>query len=588
MCFFSSRYPKSLDDKAGLQPAQVWYYYGDTSIGLPSYFNIVFYKRFGAGEWRLYSPISDGPAELLVNDRSIDSEDYYEIYKKIKDLAPTLAGPSMSMLPNDIPANFKPSPRTSFIMANIYESPTKKLNVSYATNFLKYKGIVNLDSSVNFIENSNLVSITREERYDNNFVNISIRPKKLSIDYNKDKDKYFFNLNLNVSMRKGENIIYQYAKNFEFYFEPDKVGELEGGGVVVHDSFPVIPGEYQLVIFIENTVGKEFTYFDQTINVPVIGNLPYLAAPILGYNVEMENNNFFHSYKFVNRKLSVDTTRIFSLSDTPLVLIGAYNLTQEMWEKGVVELDLKGLNERNKFSRSVKVPLNDRPYSRNVNLIFPIDKSGLYADYYELTMRLSNPEGIVVDTQNTDFTISPMQKLAHPIETFKQVLVDNPYFFNYALGQQYEGSGNLEKAELYYEKCVTDNPDFAEGWVALLNSENRLQKYTQVLNAVEKLKKYDKFTFDYHVIKGTALFKLDKFDMALDELLKANKIYNSDVRVLNLIGYTFLKLNEIAEALKAFDSSLALNGKQPAIEKISAEIKNRILKNPPAQQSTEK
>ena len=342
------------------------------------------------------------------------------------------------------------------------------------------------------------------------------------------------------------------------------------------------------MIFVENTVGKEFTYFDQVIKVPAIGNLPYLATPILGYKVEMENSNFFHSYKFLNKKLFVDTAKIFSLSDIPLVLIGAYNLTPEMWEKGMVELKLKGLNERNKFSRTVKVPLNDRPYARNINLFFPIDKSGLTADYYELTMRLSNPAGIIVDTKNTDFTISPIQKLSHPIETFKQVLVDNPYFFNYALGQQFEGADNLEKAELYYEKCVTDNPDFAEGWVALLNVENRLQKYTQVLTAVDKLKKYDKFAFDYHVLKGTALFKLDKFDPALDELLKANKIYNSDVRVLNLIGYTFFKLNDMAEALKAFDSSLALNGKQPGIEKISAEIKSQIQKNPPEQQSTKK
>ena len=580
---------ENFDEVKGLYPAQVWYYYGDVNLGLPTYFNIVFYKRFGVGEWKIYNPASDGPSVLLIQgaDR-IDPSDYTSIYNKIHEVAPTLAGPSMSMIPNEIPSNFQPSMRNNFILANIYESPTKKLNVSYATNFLKYKGFVDIESSINFVANSNLVSIIREERYDCNFINISIRPKKISLDYNNDKEKYFFNLNLNVSLRKGENIIYQYVKNYEFYFEPDKVGTLEGSGVVVHDSFPVIPGEYQLVVFIENTVGKEFSYFDQAIEVPVTGNLPYLATPILGYKEEIEDNNFFHSYKFFNKKMSVDTEKAFSLSDTPQVLIGAYNLTREMWEKGVVELELKGLNERNKFSRMVKVPLNDRPYSKNINLIFPIDKNGLYSDYYELTMRLRNPAGIIVDTKNTDFTISPMQKLAHPIETFKQVHVDNPYFFNHVLGQQYEGAGNLEKGELYYEKCVTDNPDFAPGWVALLNIENRLKKYTQVLSAVENLKKFDKFTFDYHLIKGTALFGLDKFDLALDELLKANKIYNSDVRVLNLIGYTFFKLNDMAEALKAFGASLTLSGKQPLIEKISAEIKSRIQENPPAQQSTKK
>jgi len=576
--------PSSLerfDDKMGLNPVQVWYYYGDAALGLPTYFNVVFYKRLGAGEWKLYNPSSDGPAQLLVQDNSIENNDYAAIYKKIREIAPTLAGPAMSMLPNDMPNNFQPSARNSFILANIYESPLKKLNVSYATNFLKYKGFVNLETSANFIENTHLVAISREERYDFNFVTMSIRPKKISLGYNEDKDKYYFNLNLNVSLRKGEKIIYQYAKNFEFYFEPDKVGELEGGGVAVHDSFPVIPGEYQLVVFIENTVGKEFTYFDQVVNVPPSGGLPYLATPVLGHKEVMENNNFFHPYRFFNKKLSVDPARTFSLNDTPLVAIGAYNLTREMWEKGVVELELKGLNERKKFSRTVNVPLREQPYAGSMNWVLPIDKSGLVSDYYELKLRLKNPAGIIVDSQNTDFTISPLQKLAHPIETFKQVLADSPSFFYSALGQQSEGAEDFEKAELFYEKSVAGNPDFAEGWVALLTIENKLHKYAQVLSRVEKLKESAKFTFNYHLIKGTALCGLEQFDPALDELLKANKIYNSDVRVLNLIGFTFFKLNNMAEALKAFAASLALNGKQPGIEKISAEIKKRIQKNPP-------
>ena len=64
------------DEKPGLYPVQVWYYYGDASLGLPTYFNIVFYKRFGAGEWKLYNPAQDGPAALLIQDSPMDSDDY--------------------------------------------------------------------------------------------------------------------------------------------------------------------------------------------------------------------------------------------------------------------------------------------------------------------------------------------------------------------------------------------------------------------------------------------------------------------------------------------------------------------------------
>jgi GWxTD domain-containing protein len=67
------------DEKPGLYPVQVWYYYGDPALGLPTYFNIVFYKRHGAGEWKLYNPAQDGPSELLIQESPMDSNDYVTI-----------------------------------------------------------------------------------------------------------------------------------------------------------------------------------------------------------------------------------------------------------------------------------------------------------------------------------------------------------------------------------------------------------------------------------------------------------------------------------------------------------------------------
>jgi len=567
------------DEKPGLYPVQVWYYFGDASLGLPTYFNVVFYKRFGAGEWTLYNPAQDGPAALLIQDSPLDSDNYTELYKKIHDIAPSLAGPAISMIPNEMADNYRPSLRNNFILANILESPTKRLNVSYATNFLKYKGYVDISSSANFIDNTNLVTVSREERYGCDLVNISVRPKKISLGYSDDKDQYYFNLNLNVSLRQGELIIYQYAKNFEFYFAPDKVQGLQGGGVVVHDSFPVIPGEYQLVVFIENSVGKEFSYFDQAIRVPAAGGGPRLAAPVLGYRQEAEDNSFFHTYKFVNRKLAVDTEKTFGLNDVPNLLVGAYDLSREVWEKGTIVIELKGLNERYKFSRTVQQALNDRPYARDLHWILPLDKEGLHADYYELTLRLRSPAGALLDSRTTNFTISPVQNLAHPLEAYKQVMVDNPYLFQYVLGQQYEAVGDLEKAEAAFSRSVGDNPAFTEGLVARLFILNKQKRYAELLPAVEGLAQAERFALEYRLLKGAALFGLERYAAALDELLAANKVYNSDIRVLNLLGTTFFRLGDMEEALKAFEASLKLNARQPQVEKAAADVRSRLEKN---------
>lgn len=571
-----------LEEKFGIYPVQIWFYYGDPSLGLPPYFNIVFYRPHGMGEWKLYNPVSDGPAALLVQELSFDNNDYSELYQHIYKLAPTLCGPAFSMIPNDNLTNNQPSLRSNFIMASIIESPTKKLNVSYATNFLKYKGYVDITSSANYIDNSNLVSLSREERYGCDLVNVSVRPKKLSLGFSEEKDKYYFNLNLNVSLRQGERIVYQYAKNFEFYFEPDKVQALQGGGVVIHDAFPVIPGEYQVVVFVENAVGKEFTYFDQTIRVPAPGARPHLAQPVLGHGLQTESNQFFHAYKFVDRKLDVDTEKTFGLGDVPHLLVGAYDLDRGLWENGEVEIELKGLSERTKFSRTVRQALNEKPFARDMHWILPLDKTGMHADYYELTLRLRSANGPVLDSRTGNFTISPVKDLAHPLESYKQVPIDNPFLFRYALGQQYEATGSLEKAEEQFALSVRDKPDFAEGLVARLALGNRLKKYAEVLTAVEGLANLEKFALEYRLAKGTALFGLERFDQALDELLAANKVYNGDLRVLNLIGFTFFKLGDLEEALKAFDASLQLNAKQPEIEKAATDVRARLAKPPAA------
>ena len=55
--------------------------------------------------------------------------------------------------------------------------------------------------------------------------------------------------------------------------------------------------------------------------------------------------------------------------------------------------------------------------------------------------------------------------------------------------------------------------------------------------------------------------------------MAANKIYDSDYHVINLLGLTFLRLNEIGQALKAFEASLSINEEQPEVVNLIQKIK---------------
>lgn len=563
------------DSKPGLFPAEVWYYYGDKSLGLPAYFNITFFKPNNTTEWKLYSPVSDGPEALLIHTEPQNKDDQLTLYNKIAELAPGLASPAVTMLPNEYSPGLRPSLRSNIILSNIYDSPKKKINISYANNFLKYKGFVDVDSSVNFITSSNRVSVSRNERFDFSFVNISLQPKKISVGYNNDRDKYYFNFELTVSLKQGDKFVYQYTKNFDFYIDPDKVDSLKGNGVVIHDSFPVIPGNYTLLVFARNSVGKEFTYFDQEIKVAPGGTKPLLGSPVLGYKAEPQTDNFFFPFKVGNQKLFVNTENTFRLRESPFVLVGAYNLTRELWEGGRVEIRLNNLSDRVKFDKTYSIQLKDHPFHENMNILYRLTEEGLAPDYYELNLKLVNKLGIAFDSKGCDFTVSPSKELAYPMEAYKTSRLDNPYIFYYIVATQYESIDDLENAGKYFTRCLENNPDFYEGQVKWLTLLNRQKKFTQVLVEVEKLKKSEKHLFDFHLIKGTALLGMQDYPNALTELVKANEIYDSDIRVLNLLGYTFLNLNDIPEALKAFNASLNLNKSQPQIVQTVKQIKER-------------
>jgi GWxTD domain-containing protein len=555
------------DSKPGLFPAQVWYYFGDKKLGLPTYFNITFFKPNNTTEWKFYNPATDGPASLLIQDSPVDVNDNLQLYTKIKELAPMLAMPAVTMVPNETGPDLMGLMRANLVISKIYESPKRRINTSYATNFLNYKGYVNIDSSTNYIANTHLVSIQRFDRLPFSFLNISLKPKKISVGFNDERNQYFYNFKVTVSLKQGERFIYEYSKNFEFYVDRSDVGSLEGRGVVIHDIFPVIPGKFKLMVFAHNQIGKEFVYFDEDITIPPYskGSVAFITKPVVGHQVEDQPRNLFYPYKVKEQKLFVDTDKIFRIKHIPYVLIGAYNISKKVWEKGKVILSLDSTGGRRTFNETHEIFLKDFPYNTNINILQAVSKEGLNTDYYEITAKLINDTGITVDVKRDDFSIAPTRGVGHPFESFKRSRFENPYFFYYVLGMQYENMGNMKDSIYCFQRSITNNPEFLEAQIRYLMLLNRQKEFAKVLSEVEKLGGNEKFNFEYHLIKGTALFHKQDFENALQELIKANTIYDSDIRVLNLLGFTLLNLKEYEEALRAFNASLKLNKEQPAI-----------------------
>jgi len=556
----------------GLYPTQVWYYYGDPSKGLPGHFGLVFFQRGGAGEYKLYDPVSDGPAVLMIEGKRMDQTNYEALYEKIMELAPTLALMSLSLIPGRTPIGYQPSPENTIILANILQSPKEDVNLSYATHFLDYKGIVTTEYMTNFIESKTSFALIQDPILGINFMHFSIFPEKISLDYYEPKDQYFCSFKIDVSLRIEDNIIFQYSKNFPFYFPAEDIDRIRTNGISIEDSFPVISGRYKFIILLQNSVGKEFSIFEKEIAIQEESVLPQIFGPFLGYKFQDYDRNQHIPFKILDKKLIVDPKDTFALAEDVSFFFNVTNVDENLWNDGEIKVLINGLREKNPVQKSFLLKLRGFPFNRILTIDHSIPVRELSPDYYEMKLTLVNSGGETIDETNGNFIISPAEHISHPIIQAKSFSLSNGFLYFYMLAHQYERLKDYERAESSFKKAYEMNPDYKKGLIEHAHFLFKIKKYAQSLELVENVKEEENLKFDYYLIKGKAYMGMGQYPEAIENLLEGNKIYNSDIRLLNSLGFCYYKIGEKNNALEVLRASLRLNPGQEEIKKLIEKI----------------
>ena len=561
---------------SGIRSCQTWYYYGDKNKGQPTYFALVFYQRGGSGEFKLYNPVSDGPASLLVETQGLDLTNFHETYSKVKELAPTLASVSVSIIPGELPYNYQPSPRNNIILANILESPKKDVSASYATHFLNYRGVVSTDYLTNYIETDADIAMILDPLLNINFLHFSISPKSVSIDYFEPKDKYYCNFQLNVSLRKGGNIIFQYSKDFPFYFDKDDIERIRGSGISIQDSFPLVEGEYKLSILILNSVGKEFSVYEKDIAVPEQSDLPQITGPILAYKVQDYSSDLNIPFKFLNKKLLVDPKNTFSTSENIAFFFTLTNVSKALWVRGKVEVIIQSFARNNPLRKFIVLNLKDYPYKNILGILHSISAKDLTPAYYEVNLILKNGKAEIVDKKTSHFILSHKKIVPHTATLYKAFPLSNYFLYFYSVAYQYDKVNKIKKAEANYKKAYSIKPDYKQGLMEYARFLIRNKKFAQSLELIEKVKDDEKIRFEYYLIKGKSCMGMERYEEAIENFLEGNKIYNSDTGLLNSLGACYFKIGKKGKALEVLRASLRLNPAQRETEALIKKMEEGV------------
>lgn len=561
-----------LDSAAGIHPCQVWYYRGEKEKKLPTYFALVFYQRGGSGEYKLYNPASDGPASLLVDTEGLDVTDAEQLYKKIKELAPSLAGVSLSLIPGQYPYNFQPSPQNNMILADIFESPRRSISAAYATHFLNYKGYVSTEYMTNFVESGGRTALLSEPTLGIQFLHFSITPKSVSVDYYEPKKQYFCNFKLDVSLRKGGATIFQYSKDFPFYFSGEYSENIRTNGLSIQDSFPVIEGKYALTVLLQNSVGKEFSVYEKDILVPADTGPPQIVGPLVGYKLQNTPGSVHVPFQAFDKQIFIDPADTLGLQDNVAFLAHLVNVSRDLWKDGELAVAIKGLSKTDAAQKSLTIKLSAFPYSGMLTVAHALPAAELVPDYYEIALNLKGADGKILDTKTSNFVVSAESAVPHPVTLAKSFPLANVFLYLYTLAYQYDKAGEVQKAESYFEKALALKPDYLEGIAEYAHFLVNARKYDRALELAERLRESDRLRFDYYLIRGRALMGGEKYGEAITSLLDGNKIYNSDTRLLNALGFCFYKTRQRKEALDVLNASLRLDPGQSEVKDLLAKV----------------
>ncbi len=576
--------PASIEPIAGsseLVPTELWSYYGDPAKGLPEHFVLVFYQRGGGGDYRLYDPVQDGPGRLLLRSASqFDAADYQAMYERIYDLQPSLALVSLSIIPGQIPYRYQPSLETQAQMAAIAESPRRAVNDTYATHFLSYRGVVSTEYLTNVLEGPTEAAVLFDPRNGLPYVHFALAPRRLSLDYFKDKDEYYCDFQIDVSLRVGNKVVLQYAKDIPIHLPADKLGEAESKGVVLEDAFPVIEGASKLTVLFRNTAGKEFAVLEKDLDVPV--GTARLAGPVLGYKSAAGRADAFLPFQAGEIRLHIDPKRTYGAGDEILILVQAVGVGQELWAGGSVRASVRGLRPEGPVRREWTRPLKDQARQAVQSLVLSLPASELTPDYYELSLALVDGSGAERDSKKAQLIVTADGGISRPAAYARTLPRAGEFLHFYALAGQYAKAGAGDRAAAYYAKAYSLNPTYAAAIPEYASFLVDRGESELALTVIDRVKDEAPLRLRYFHVRGRALMALGRLDEAATALESGNRVFDSDTALLGDLGRCYARLGRVREALTVLKASLKLDPAQPEIQALVGELakKSDKLGNP--------
>jgi len=544
--------------EAQVYNTEIWFYQGLTKFGLPAGFNLVFYQERGIGEYVLYSPISDGPQAFMPSYFG-DQANYTEAFQALKQLNPTLARISLSLIPGESTRFGRPSLASDMLIQQIGTLPQKQFKDRYAEKFLVYKDIVEVEYTAKYIDNDSLVRVIQDASgiY---FVHYVVELMKFSVHLY--QDKYTTNLKVNGKVTDLEgNTIYQYEGSIPVELNETQIKNISHKPFGLYDMFPLLPGNYRLSILVKNEVSKEFTSLERDIFIPETEVLR-MSSLLLGHKIDPVSpaSNRLKPFKIGRHQILCQPQKIFLPQDKLFLGFQISGMSSALGQQGVLKFEFFKDNEPfTTLNKKVS------EYQDRMNFKQEFTLQEFPPGYYRIKVSLWDQDQEIL-SERENFEISPAVSLPRPWFYSRTRLPPDDPGYAFILGGQYFSKGEIKEARIQLEKAYHQRPNSIDFALNLARVYFRLKEYVKIKEILLPLAESAEANYDVHFFLGKAHQALGEFSQAIALYDKAISHFGININLLNSLGECYYGLREFGEALAAWEKSLEINSNQPEIK----------------------
>ena len=559
---------EAFDHYRELVTAELWFYQGNPELGLPRFYNLLFYKPQDVGNFRLYSPVLDGPGELLRGQAGARPQLAFDnIYR----ISPELARASLTFDLSE-PVNradvSSAALGTEMVMGRIEESPTRAVNTSYLDGWLLYGNRVSADYSFNFVPSRSTFAILLGPDA-TSFLHYAVELDftNFPVETDAKQTKFYTTIDVNLEIRdRAGNLVLADDKESYIELSRSQMESLDGSSFSYQDGIPLVPGDYDISVILRNRVQYQYTVAEGHVRVEAI--TPAMSDIVLGFSVEesaaTDAATAFETFAVAGTRIHPATDGLFAIGDTAFVFMQVENHLPDH------SLRIRLLDGETVLQEQ-SIPASELEPPPLVRLL-PLSNMG--GGIYEVRSELVDAGGGVLIRKSAPITLSPRTRVPRPAfaarRSFDPV---EPGLLAMTIGDQLWSIGRIDEArEKFEESVAANNPNLPMAKWKLAGAYVRARDADRALELLVPLE--PDFPEQYEVVLGLGLsyYVKEELDKASEFLERAILIRAPGTSLLNALADVYLRLGDHDKARPLLERSLELDASQETIRKKLGEL----------------